>query len=418
MKNILYKLTTRIGMIIGFIAFSSVLLLAQEKVVTGTVTDETGAAMPGVNILLKGTAQGTASDTEGKFSISVPNNEATLVFNFVGYASSEIIVGERTVLNQQLTPDVQTLTELVVTGYTSQRKADITGAVAVVDAEQLKSFKSANVSQMLNGRAPGVTVSTSGAPGDGSNILIRGVNSFGSSDPLIIVDGVQIQGDKALNGINPNDIESMQVLKDAASASIYGARAAAGVIVITTKQGKSGKIQVNYNGYYGSQSPVGAYSDFLVKDPLAYAQQWHTIKNPGTSTFYGGVGSAATIPDVFYADPSGKPYNYPSDPRIQPTLYMNSNKEGTDWWGETFHAAPIQNHNLSLSGGGDKGTMSASVDYFKQDGTMKYTYFERISARLNGTLKLGKFTFGESMGFTRSVSVGMPGGPQNEQNAM
>ena len=407
----------KIGLMAAFLAISSV-LLAQERVVTGTVTDETGAAMPGVNILLKGTAQGTASDTEGKFSITIPNNDAVLVFNFVGYGSSEVIVGERTVLNTQLTPDVQTLTELVVTGYTSQRKADITGAVAVVDPEQLKSFKSANVSQMLNGRAPGVTVSGSGEPGTGTNILIRGVNSFGSSDPLIIVDGVQIQGDKALNGINPNDIESMQVLKDAASASIYGARAAAGVIIVTTKQGKSGKIQVNYNGYYGQQKAVGAYSDFLVKDPLAYAQQWHTIKNPGSGAFYGGVGSAASIPDVFYADPSGNPYNYPTDPRLQPTLYMNSNKQGTDWWAETFHPAPIQNHNLSLSGGSDKGTMSASVDYFKQEGTMKFTYFERISARLNGTLKLGKFTFGESMGFTRSVSVGMPGGPQNEQNAM
>jgi len=422
-------------MMIGFLAFSTVLLWAQERVVTGIVTDETGAAMPGVNILLKGTAQGTASDVEGKFSITIPNNDAVLVFNFVGYGSSEIIVGERTVLNTQLTPDVQTLTELVVTGYTSQRKADITGAVAVVDAEQLKSFKSANVSQMLNGRAPGVTVSTSGAPGDGSNILIRGVNSFGSSDPLIIVDGVQIQGDKALNGINPNDIESMQVLKDAASASIYGARAAAGVIVITTKQGKSGKVQVNYNGYYGSQTPVGAYSDFLVKDPLAYAQKWHTIKNPGTGvnsdgttagTFYGGVGSAASIPDVFYAptDANGNTitdeskYNYPADPRLAPTLFMHSNKQGTDWWGETFHPAPIQNHNISLSGGGDKGTMAASVDYFKQDGTMRYTSYERISARLNGTLKLGKFSFGETMGFTRSVGLGQSGGPQNEQNTM
>ena len=422
-------------MMAGFLAFSTVLLWAQERVVTGTVTDETGAAMPGVNILLKGTATGTASDTDGKFSLSIPNNDAVLVFNFVGYGSSEIIVGERTVLNTQLTPDVQTLTELVVTGYTSQRKADITGAVSVVDPEALKTFKSANFGQMLAGRAPGVTTSTSGAPGDGTNILIRGVNSFGSSDPLIIVDGVQIQGDKALNGINPNDIESMQVLKDAASASIYGARAAAGVIVITTKQGKSGKVQVNYNGYYGTQKPVGAYSDFLVKDPLAYAQQWHTLKNPGTGmnssgtgagTFYGGVGSAASIPDTFYAptDANGNTvtdestYNYPSDPRVQPTLFMHSNKQGTDWWAQTFQPAPIQNHNLSLSGGSDKGTMAASVDYFKQDGTMKYTYYERISARLNGTLKVGKFTFGESMGFTRSVGVAQSGGPQNEQNTM
>jgi TonB-dependent starch-binding outer membrane protein SusC len=397
--------------------------LAQERVVSGMVTDENGSSMPGVNVLVKGTSTGTATDSDGNFKISVGGgDQSTLVFTFVGYATAEIIVGARSVVNIQLTPDVQTLTELVVTGYSSQRKADITGAVAVVDAESLKAVKGANIGQQLAGRAPGVTISTNGGPGAESNIRIRGISSLtGSSDPLFIIDGVQIQGDKSLNGLNPNDIESMQVLKDAASSAIYGARANAGVIIITTKQGKAGKIKVNYNGYYGSQNPVGGYNDILSQDPLEYAQKYHTIKNPGSGAFYGGVGSAATIPTLFY-HPTGNTdestYNYPDDPRIEPTLFMRSNAAGTDWWDETFDPAPIQNHNVSLSGGSDKGTVAASVDYFKQDGTMKYTNFERLSARINGQLKADKFTFTQSMAFTYTKGVSQAGGEQNEQNVM
>src|SRR6187402_2526096 len=171
--------------------------LAQERVVSGTVTDENGGSMPGVNVLVKGTSSGTATDSDGNFKVSVSGgDQSTLVFTFVGYATAEIVVGARSVVNIQLTPDVQTLTELVVTGYSSQRKADITGAVAVVDAESLKAIKGANVGQQLAGRAPGVTVSTSGGPGAESNIRIRGISSLtGSSDPLFIIDGVQIQGD-------------------------------------------------------------------------------------------------------------------------------------------------------------------------------------------------------------------------------
>ncbi len=396
--------------------------LAQDRVVSGTVTDENGSSMPGVNVLLKGTSTGTATDVDGNFKISIANDQSTLIFTFVGYATSEVIVGARSVVNLQLTPDVQTLTELVVTGYTSQRKADITGAVAVVDAEALKTFKTANVGQQLAGRAPGVTVSTNGSPGAESNIRVRGISSLlASSDPLFIIDGVQIQGDKALNGLNPNDIESMQVLKDAGSAGIYGARANAGVIIVTTKQGKAGKMKVSYNGYYGVQNPVGGYDDILSQDPLEYAQKYHTIKNPGSATFYGGVGSAASIPDLFYNPPGNtdeSTYNYPDDPRIEPTLFMRSNETGTNWWDEVFGPAPIQNHNLSLSGGSDKGTMAASVDYFKQDGTMKYTYFERLSTRLNGTMKSDKFTFTQNLAFTYSKGVSQASGEQNEQNVM
>jgi TonB-linked SusC/RagA family outer membrane protein len=411
-------------------------VLAQERSVSGMVTDENGSGMPGVNVIQKGTANGTATDGDGRYTISIPN-DAVLVFSFVGYTTTEISVGSRTSVDVQLAPDVQTLSELVVTGYTEQRKRDITGAVSVVDAEELKTIKAPNIGQQLAGRAPGVTIATSGGPGEGSNIRIRGINSItGNSDPLIIIDGVQIQGDKNLNGLNPNDIESMQVLKDAASASIYGSRANNGVIVITTKRGKSGKTVVTYDGYYGVQSAVKGYNDFLHKDPLEYAQKYHTIKNPGTGfnsqtgssagTFYGGLGDDATLPVLFYhpvvnnvPNTDESTYFYPLDPTQAPTLFMRSNMEGTDWWDAAFEkSVPITNHNIGISGGGDAGTFAASVDYFKQDGTMKYTFFERFSARINSNFKAGRFTFGQTFSFARSEQVTQPGGNQTEQNVM
>ena len=170
--------------------FASV-VLAQERVVSGTVTDEAGSTMPGVNVLIKGTYNGTSTDVDGKFSVTVPSNEATLVFSFVGYANAEIIVGSRMVVNIQMTPDVTTLTELVVTGYTSQRKQDITGAVSVVKVDELQNVQASSISQKLEGRASGVTISTSGEPGEGTNIRIRGLSSINlQSNPLWVIDGV------------------------------------------------------------------------------------------------------------------------------------------------------------------------------------------------------------------------------------
>ena len=212
---------------------------------TGLVTDETGVSMPGVNVLIKGTGTGTSTDADGKFSIRVPDDNATLVFTFVGYANAEIVVGSRTVVDIQLTPDVQTLTELVVTGYTEQRKKDITGAVSVVNVDALKNVQASSISQKLDGRASGVTISTSGEPGEGSNVRIRGIGSFrnegGANDPLWVVDGVQLDG-RNNNWLNPADVESIQVLKDASAASIYGVGAANGVIIVTTKRGKAGNL--------------------------------------------------------------------------------------------------------------------------------------------------------------------------------
>jgi len=415
------KLYRKVSLTAALLLMFTSALLAQERTVSGTVTDETGGAMPGVNVLVKGTSTGTASDSDGNFKISIENDNSVLLFTFVGYATAEVVVGSRSVVNVQLTPDVRLLTELVVTGYTSQRKADITGAVTVVDADQLKDAKAANVGQMLAGRAAGVTVSNSGEPGSGSNIRIRGVSSFGSSDPLIIVDGIQLQGDKSLNALNPNDIESMQVLKDAGAASIYGSRASAGVIIITTKKGKVGTPRITYDGYVGSQAPVGGYNDFLIKDPEDYAR-WQVMKDPSTVPFYGGNANNPVIPEYFYAPPGwgGDEDDYfPPSPTNGGYLIMKSNQNGTDWWDETFrNNALIMDHNIGISGGTDKATYSGSVGYFKQEGTMIHTNFERFSARLNSQATAGRFTIGENIAFSRMSGVTMAGGSQNEQNNM
>src|SRR5690349_810508 len=254
--------------------FTSV-ILAQERTVSGTVTDENGGTMPGVNVLVKGTSTGTASDSDGNFKISIPDDGAVLVFTFVGYATSELLVGSKSVVNVQLTPDVRLLTELVVTGYSTQRKQDITGAISVVKVSEMQNVQASSISQKLEGRASGVTISTSGEPGEGTNIRIRGLSSFQlNSDPLWIIDGVQSQ-DKGNTWLNPNDIESIQVLKDASTASIYGSRASNGVIIVTTKKGKSGKIKVDYNGYYGTQSAVKGYDEIISTDPMDNAEAFH-----------------------------------------------------------------------------------------------------------------------------------------------
>ncbi|MBT1704551.1 SusC/RagA family TonB-linked outer membrane protein [Chryseosolibacter indicus] len=426
------KLYRSLGLIAALVlAFTSAALA--QRTVTGRVTDESGNAMPGVNVLIKGTSQGTATDVEGRFSLPVNNDQATIVITFVGYTSQEIVVGSRTSIDVQLAPDVTTLSELVITGYSEQRKRDITGAVAVVDASELNTVRAPTFGQKLAGRAPGITVSTSGQPGEGSNIRIRGISSIsGNNDPLVIIDGVQIQGDKALAGLNPNDIETMQILKDASSASIYGARANAGVIIITTKQGKAGKLQVTYDGYVGIQTPVKGYNDILIKDPRDFARV-QIAKNPNMVHFYGGDANNPVIPTYFFptatddrgtadkADDVMVPatnvdesaYNYPDN------LIMRSNASGTDWWDAVFSPAPITEHNIGLSGGSENATFSASIGYMNQQGTMDYTYFKRYSARLNSRFTPGKkITIGQSLSLSRSEQVDQQGGNGNEQNTI
>lgn len=249
MKNIYKNLSALFVLLVltGAAAFA-------QKTVTGTVLDEYDIGLPGVSVLVKGTTTGTATDIDGKFSLNVPNDDAILVFSFIGYSKVEQAVGSRSIVDVKLAPDEQTLTEMVVTGYTIDSRRETTGAIATVDPKDLSVIPTGNIEQTLQGRVSGVTVVTNGQPGTSSIVRIRGFGAFGGNQPLYIVDGVPVDNTDFLN---PDDIESTTVLKDAAAASIYGARAANGVIIYTTKRGKRGnkKLRVDYNGMFGATDP-------------------------------------------------------------------------------------------------------------------------------------------------------------------
>jgi TonB-dependent starch-binding outer membrane protein SusC len=389
--------------------------LAQDRVVTGKVTDETGSGMPGVNIVLKGTSVGTATDSNGMFSISVPNEQAVIVVSFVGYASSEVTVGNRSNVEIQLTPDVTTLQELVVTGYTVEKKADIIGSVAVVDSKDLMSTPAANLTTQLQGRAAGVIVSSSGEPGAAARVRIRGFASFGTNDPLYVIDGVPTEDASKLN---PQDVESLQVLKDATSASIYGSRAANGVIVITTKRGKAGTSRITYDGYYGVQSvPKSAFPEMLNTEQ--YVEYLKRTQLPTTNHPVFGLPASYTIPEFFiYGGPSGfKGGASAGDPLANPSLYSIDKKgafnqilrtsEGTNWFDEVTRSAPMQSHQISASGGTDKGNYNVGLNYFNQDGVFPNTNFKRYLMRVNTMFNpQGFIRIGENLQFSYESRLG------------
>lgn len=390
------------------------------QTVTGTVTDvETGEPLPGATVLVKGTSVGTVTDMNGQYSINVPDDANTLVFSFIGYQKKEVTIGERSVIDVSMELDVSSLSEVVVTGYTSQRKADITGAVAVIDVEDMQKVQAASISQKLEGRASGLVTSTSGQPGAGTNVRIRGFGSFTNNEPLWIIDGVQ-STDKALTWLNPNDIESIQVLKDAAASSIYGSRASNGVIVVTTKKGKAGKIRVNYDGYYGITNPVGGYDEFMITDPNdlaeAYDQYYgNSAAGMTADNYYYQYGVDGTLPDYIYpigndGDIDESTYSWPDN------LIMRANKEGTNWWDEVTDPGYQTEHTISVSGGNESANFNVSANYFDQKGTIIYTNFERYSIRANSQFTAGKFGIGENISLSRSSQVGPAGNNNDNEN--
>ncbi len=369
----------------------------QELTVQGTVKDEeNGESLPGVSILIKGSNTGTVTDINGFFTLNVPNADDILVFSSIGHITQEIQVGGRSTINVNLAADIRSLSEVVVTGYTTQNRRDITGAVSVVKSEELLATPSGNIQQQLQGRVAGVVTSGTGVPGAGAKVRVRGFGSFGNNDPLYIIDGVPTYN---VNNINPQDIESMQVLKDASSASIYGARAANGVIIITTKKGKTGVPIISIDSYYGIQrSPEGP--DML--NPTELGQLiFESLANAGQTPSHPQYGTGATprLPDYILAGPSsgvmeGHPDTNPdlynidfSRPRHQIVPF---NKGGTDWWKETFKTAPIQSHQISANGGTDFSNYSIGLNYFDQDGMMPFTNYSRYSLRANTEFRVKK----------------------------
>ena len=360
---------------LGLLFFSN-LVWAQTATVSGKITDsESNEPLPGVNILIKNTTQGTVTDVEGNFSVQAAPTDV-LVFSFIGYLTEEVAVGEQTNIELSLMPDISTLTELVVVGYGTQKKSVVTGAISSVKAEDLETLPITRVEQALQGRVSGLTIaSSSGQPGSAATVLVRGLTTLNNNSPLWVVDGVVVDGG-GISYLNQSDIASIEVLKDAASQAIYGARAAAGVILVTTKKGKSGELSVNYNGFYGTSAPAR-------KLDLLNATEYATLRNEASIA---GGGS------LLYADPA-------------------SLGEGTDWQDAIFNDdARRQNHELSISGGNDVSTFYTSFGYFEQEGIVAsdISKYRRINLRLNSTHKLAKWlTVGQNLGYSREKSIGL-----------
>ncbi len=329
--------------------------IAQERTITGTVTADGEGSVPGVNILIKGTMNGAITDVNGAYSIKVPGDATVLVFSSVGYVTQEVTVGSQAVIDVVLKTDVVSLQEVVVTGYTTQRKRDITGAIGVVESDKLKAIPSGNVTNQLQGQSSGVTVTGSGQPGENSKVRIRGFASFQDNNPLYIVDGVPTQD---ISTLNPNDIQTLSVLKDAGAASVYGSRASNGVIIVTTKSGGKG-IKVNYDMYTGTQY-AGSGPDNLLNAQEYANLQWLVYRNDGTSETHPLYGPSSNA---------------------NPTL--PSWGADTKWYDVITRNAPVQNHDVSLSGGNDKAKFFAGLGYFDQKGIIITNFTKRYTGRFN-----------------------------------
>lgn len=335
--------------------------IISNKTVSGTIVDENDDPMPGASILEKGTTNGTISDAEGKFSLNVREG-ATLIISFVGYKRQEIMVNSQSVIQVSLQPDFQSLVEVVVIGYGTKKRDDVITSISSIKTDEILKVPSSDIGEMLRGRAAGVFVTVGDAgPGSSSNILIRGRRSLaGGNAPLVIADGVPVG---SINDINPNDIETMDILKDATAQAIYGARAANGVILITTKRGEEGKTSIDYNGYYGMQT---VRRNFDVYSPEEFIQ----LKREAFRTENNGI--------------------YRSDREIfTPTeLEVMESGEYIDWEEELLEIAPITQHNLSVSSANEKTSVYASLNYLAQDGVVPGTDFQRGTIRLNADQKL------------------------------
>ncbi|MCF2487983.1 TonB-dependent receptor [Dyadobacter sp. CY347] len=398
----------------------SVLHVWAQNQLSGRITDASeNVPLPGVSVLLKGTTTGTTTDADGRFMLATPSNTGTLVVSYIGYFTQEVEIGNRSTIDISMSADVKSLTEVVVTGYAAQRKKDITGAVTVINTKELTAVPSASVTQMLQGRAAGVTVGNDNSPGGGTMVRIRGFGSINNNSPLYVIDGVPTQG--TLNQLNPNDIESMQVLKDASAASIYGARAANGVVIITTKKGKQGDPSITFDFYTGTQRP-GKMLDLLNTKELGqylYQSDLGAGKNPSATSpsvqYKFDENGNQTIADYIYPNVYGElPSNYTytndiADPALGKTAFniTKANKEGTDWQDVIFDPAPISNYQIGASGGSKSAKYAISANHFKQDGILRYTKYKRYSIRANTEFTKGKFTVGENLTFSYDERQGI-----------
>ena len=375
---------------------------AQQVNVSGVIKDATGETVIGASVMVKGTKTGTVTDFDGKFHVECTPG-ATLVISYIGYQTQEVKAADG--MNVVLQEAANDLNEVVVTGYTTQRKADLTGAISVVSVDDIAKQNENNPIKALQGRVPGMNISADGSPSGTATVRIRGIGTLNNNDPLYIVDGIPTKA--GMHELNGNDIESIQVLKDAASASIYGSRAANGVIIITTKKGKDGKIKVDFDGSI-------AVSTYAHKMKVLNAKE------------YGQVMWQAYVNDGMDPNTNGLGYRYDWGYNAQGTPVLNgiSMKKylddagttpaaDTDWFDETTRTGVIQQYNVSVSNGSDKGSSFFSLGYYKNLGIIKTSDFNRFSARMNTEYKLLKnkmLTVGEHFTLNRTSEVQAPGG--------
>jgi len=370
MKVNLYKLIFPII----FICFTTG-LMAQRHTVTGTVTDGTDkTGIPGATVMEKGTTNGTITDVNGHYSLTVTSDKDTLIFSFIGYKKIEIPINGRAIIDVFMESDQTELDEVVVIGYGTQKKKVVTGAIASVSSEEISSTPVLRAEQAMQGRTAGVQVTQlSGQPGEAPTVRIRGAGTTGDADPLYIVDGMAVGG---IDYLNPGDIESIDVLKDAASAAIYGARAANGVVLITTKGGQAGKMSLTFSSYYGIQN-VSKTIDMLDAD------QYRTLMNEGARN--AGL---------------SEPFDLNEIPA-----------HNTDWQASLFQKnAPIMNYDIGIAGGNEKTTYASSISYFSQQGIIggDKSQFDRITARINGEHRATKwFLFGSNLAYSHITRRGI-----------
>lgn len=365
----------------------------QDRIITGVVTDEKGNSIPGVSIFAKGTTIGIVTDIDGRYSIKVPDKDVVLVFSFVGYAAQEIQAGARNSINVSMKEDVRGIDEVVVVGYGVQRKVNLTGSISQVTTRELENRSVATVAQMIQGTMPNVRIAlSSGAPGQGGSIQIRGEGSLNGSDPLVLIDGVP----GSLNRLNPSDVESISVLKDAASSAIYGARGAFGVVLVTTKQAKAGKTKITYDSYaaYSTQTTstdflTTAY-DYLMINDVAFKRA-----TGNTYTRYSEDDMAELLArrDDETEDPS-RPWVVIKPYQGKDIYHYYGNY---DWYKALYNKwRPSQYHNVNISGGSEKVNYMLSASYTEQDGMLKkftekhqaFTIMSKINAELTPWLKI------------------------------
>ena len=352
--------------------FTDEWLFEQDIIVTGTVKDENGNPLPGVSVLVKGTSVGTIADANGNFSINVPSGESILVFSFIGYVLKEVPVNGQTVMSVDLAPATQTLNEVVVVGYGTQEKKDVTGAISAVKGSDIENLPSGGAQQALQGRMAGVNiVRNGGAPGNAGSIRIRGLGTVNNADPLVVIDGVP---SGSMNDVNPNDIQSIEVLKDASASAIYGTRAANGVVLITTKRGKFGdKLSVTVNGYSGVSNRIKTI-DVLDAPTLAQLKR---------EAYTNDTPDGSTIPPIW------------QDPQYQ--------IQKTNWQNALLKQGTTNNLDISIRGGSEKSSFAISGGHYNEKGIIGKSYYERYTFRLNSDHKISdRFRIGQNLQLTNT----------------